>query len=343
MLPVSYSNHSLTEVESSSSQDKTPAPLHHHVEAVCQPIAVSSPASVRSPLLRQRRVMCFEDELSDDEDSDNTRNTGLFHRPTKSDPVNFSDARASGITKTDSAVATAASSLDINGNSEDGGDLQRCGSHDVPTPLYGSFSQCEEGITNKSDSPGSESPLMPIRKAGGASSMGSGPTNLIINSENYTSQDDGQLESKRSPKLEHKAVTRVKSMMSIEAPNLPQQLKSKVDDPSPGSGPSQPPSHTTQSGRNPKTAGGLVPHQHCKKEDASELVGVFTIDTVTLRRSEDESFGLDLEIMSSPLKVVISALRPGGAAERVCLIGFMVFDLTFIGICGFSTDDSAAQ
>ncbi|XP_034728300.1 PDZ domain-containing protein 2 isoform X3 [Etheostoma cragini] len=299
-----------TEV-ASHPQDKTPVPLVPHAEAVCQPITVSSPTSVRSPLLRQRRLMCSEDELSDGENSDNARNT-----PTKSDCVNFNDAQASEMSKIGSAVVSAASSLDINGNRDDGRDLQRCGSDDVTTPLYGSFSQCEEGVTNKSESPGSNSPFMPIRNAAGASSMGSGPSNLAINSDNYTNQDDGQLETKRSPKLEHKAVTRVKSMMSIEAPNLPQQQKSKVDEPPPVSGSSQSPSHVTPCGRNPKSAGGLVPHQHCKKADASELVGVCTIDTVTLKRSEDESFGLDLEIMSSPLKVVVAGLKPGGAAEK---------------------------
>nr|XP_033475917.1 PDZ domain-containing protein 2 isoform X1 [Epinephelus lanceolatus] len=315
---------SLSEVESgcvyNTSQDKTPFPLNHHVETVCQPTAVSSPTSARSPLLRQRRVMCFDDGLSDDEDSDTAGNTGLFRRPTKSDCLNFSDAQTSEISKTDSAVVTATSSLDINGNSENGGDLQRCGSRDVTTPLCGSLSQCVEGITN-SESAGSESPLIPVRcsvdhKAGVAGSPGCGSHNLTISNENYTNQDDGQLESKRSPKLEHKAVTRVKSMMSIEAPNLLQQQKTKTDEPSPGSGPSPPPPNATQCGRNPQTPGGLVPHQHCKKGDGSELIGVCTIDTVTLRRSEDESFGLDLEIMSSPLKVVIAGLKPGGAAER---------------------------
>ncbi|XP_059193852.1 PDZ domain-containing protein 2 [Centropristis striata] len=296
-----------------ASQDKTAVPLSHQVEAVSEPNTVSSPTSVRSPLLRQRRVLCFEDELSDDEDSINTKNIGLFHRPTKSDSVNFNEAQASEICKTELAGITSVSSLDINGNSEDG-DLLRCGSHEVSTPLYGGFSQ--EGTANMCESSGSKSPLMPIRKAGGASSVGSGPSNLTISSENYTNQDDGQLESKRSPKLEHKAVTRVKSMMSIEAPNLPQQQKSKVDEPSPGLGLSQPPSQLVQCGRNPKASGALVPHQDSKKGDTSELVGDCTIDTVTLKRSEDESFGLDLEIMSSPLKVVIAGIKPGGAAER---------------------------
>ncbi|XP_042344853.1 PDZ domain-containing protein 2 [Plectropomus leopardus] len=305
------------EVESgrvyNASQDKS---LNQHVEAVCQPIAVSSPASVRSPLLRQRRVMCFEDELSDDEDSDNAGNAGLFSRPAKSESLIFSDAQTSENSKMDSAVLSAKSSLDINGNSEDGGDLQTCGSRDVTAPLYGSFSHGEECINSESTSS-----HLPVRcpcdpKAGAAGSAGSVSSNLTINSENYTTQDDGQVDSKRSPKLEHKAVTRVKNMMSIEAPNLLQQQKPKADEPSPGSGPSPPPPHAAQCGRNPKTAGGLVPHQHCKRGEASELAGVCTINTVTLRRSEDESFGLDLEIMSSPLKVVVTGLKPGGAAER---------------------------
>nr|XP_040050735.1 PDZ domain-containing protein 2 [Gasterosteus aculeatus aculeatus]XP_040050736.1 PDZ domain-containing protein 2 [Gasterosteus aculeatus aculeatus] len=271
-----------------ASQDETR--VDHHVEAVGQPVGVCSPALARSPLLRQRRLMCFEDELSKEEDGEQARNTGLPHRPTKVDPPN----RSGG-----GPASQAPPPLDLNGNREEG-DVHKGGSHDD-----GSFPQCEEGIAIESESP--EGPLMPIRKPGGASA-------LVINSENHPHQEDGQLESKRSPKLEHKAVTRVKSMMSIEAPNLPQQQKAKAEDPSPGLG--LPPSQATQCGRNPKAAGGSVPHQPCKRGDASELVGVCTIDSVTLRRSEDESFGLDLEITSSPLKVVIVALRPGGAAER---------------------------
>lgn len=261
--------------------------------------------------------MCFEDVLSDEEDSITTRSTALLHRTTRSVP--FREAEASDISKCDSAVLIAASSLDINGNSEDDGGLQRCGSLEVTTPLCGSFSQCEEALTNKSESPGPESPLVLICKAGGSICTLS---HLSINSENCTNPDDAQPESKRSPKLEHKAVTRVKSMMSIEAPSPPQQQRSRADEPPPGIAPAQSPSSAPLEVRNPKTAGGLVPHQHCKKGDAGELVGVCTIDTVSLRRSEDESFGLDLEIMSSPLKVLIAGLKPGGAAERVRLSGF---------------------
>ncbi|KAF0033351.1 hypothetical protein F2P81_013417 [Scophthalmus maximus] len=289
---------SLVEVESghvfNASHDKTPVPPDRHGDEVCPPIAVSSPTSVRSPLLRQRRVMCFEDEFSEDEDSDNTGNAGLFPRPTQPDSLHLSDARASQTYKTGPAAvvtSSATSSLDVDGDG------------DGTTSLCGSFSQCEEGVTNKSKSPGSELPLV-----GGPSSVGSLSSSLTVRSENCTNQDDGQLESKRSPKLEHKAVTRVKSMMSIEAPNQQQASKSKADEP--------PPSQVTQSVRNPGVAGGSTPYQLCQRGEVSELVGVCAIDSVTLRRSEDESFGLDLEIMSSPLKVVITGLKPGGAAEK---------------------------
>lgn len=287
-----------------TSQDKTPVPLAHHVDVVHQPIAVSSPTSMQSPLLRQQTYL--EDELSDDEYSNSTENPGLLHRQTKSDSVNA---------KTDTVVVIATSLLD--GYSEDDGDFQRCGSNDVTTPLYCGFSQCEEVITSKSESPATESPLMPIRCPFDHNvRVGSGSNNLTIGSVYYTNKDDGQLESKHSPKLEHKAVTRVKSMMSTEAPHVPQQQKSKVDGSSPGLALSQSQFLATQCGRNPRIAGGLIHHEHCKKGYASELAGVCAIDTVTLWRSEDESFGLDLEIISSPLKVIIAGLKPGGAAER---------------------------
>ncbi|XP_060893475.1 PDZ domain-containing protein 2 isoform X4 [Labrus mixtus] len=303
---------SLTQVEResvySASQDKNAAPshAHQHAEAVCPPISVSSPTSVRSPLLRQRRVMCFEEQLSDEDDSDNA---GLFDKTTKTNSVNLSGARESYKSKTDLAIVSATSSLNVDGDSEDGGDYQ--GSIDVASPLHGSFSQCEEAL------PGSESPFMPIRCPSEHRAGSAGSSNLTINTESAVNKDDGQVESKRSPKLEHKAVMRVKSMMSIEAPNLTQQQKSRADEPSPGSTPSQPPAQASQGGKNTRTTtAGLIPNHHYKKGETSELAGVCTIDTVTLWRREDESYGLDLEIMSSPLKVVITGLKPGGAADR---------------------------
>ncbi|XP_041643763.1 PDZ domain-containing protein 2 isoform X3 [Cheilinus undulatus] len=294
---------SLTQAEGdpvyNASPVKNTAPVSdsQHPAAVGPPISVSSPTLVRSPLLRQRRVMCFDDQLSDDDDSDSV---GLFDKTIKSD----GGTRESHSSKMDLAVVSTTSSLNVDGDSEDG-DYQRSDSSDLTTPL---FSQNEEAP------PGSESPFMPIRcpsehRAGSLASP-----NLIINTESFISKDDGQVEPKRSPKLEHKAVMRVKSMMSIEAPNLSQQQKSRADEPSPGLTSAQITPSAVQGGRNPRSA--AVHHHHCKKAETSELAGVCTIDTVTLWRREDESYGLDLEIMSSPLKVVITGLKPGGAADR---------------------------
>uniref|UniRef100_UPI003AAE2EE9 PDZ domain-containing protein 2 n=1 Tax=Centroberyx gerrardi TaxID=166262 RepID=UPI003AAE2EE9 len=306
-----------------ATQGKTAVPLNHHVEAVCQPSVGTSPTSVRSPLLRQRRVMCYEDEPSDDdEDPDNTGKTPPFCRPMNSRVVPSGDAQASQLPENDSGIVIATSSLEVDEDSQDGGDLQRDGSSDMPTPLYGSSLESEDGIAINS---GSESPFMPIRcpfdhEAGVTASMSSGSSNLAVKKDTHTNRDGGQTESKRSPKLEHKAVTRVKSMMSIEAPNLPQPLKPKSDEPSPALASFQPPSQALQCGGIiPRTPGWVIPHQHCRKGEVNELAGVCTIDMVILRRSEEESFGLDLEIKSSPLKVIITGLRPGGAAERECM------------------------
>ncbi|KAK2837075.1 hypothetical protein Q5P01_014287 [Channa striata] len=264
--------------------------------------------------------MCSEDELSDDEDSDNTGQTGLFHRPTKSDSGTFSDVQNA---HTASELTVTTSSLDVDGDIEDGADFQKCGSSNVTTAPCHSLSQLDEGILNKSESPGSESPFVPIRSPSDYTVMVAGSTGpesstLTIVSENCTNQDDGSLEAKLSPKLEHKAVRRVKSMMSIEAPSTAQQQKAKADETCLDLAQNQPLPLGTESGRNPRTGTGLITPQDCKKGDTSELGGVCTIDTVTLKRSENESFGLDLEIVSSPLKVVIAGIKPGGAAEREC-------------------------
>jgi len=177
--------HSLAEMERNpvynSSQDKTSVLPNQHVEPFCPIITASSPASVRSPLLRQRQVICLEDELNDNEDSEVSE----------------------------------------------------------PEPL--------------------------------------------------------------------------KSKVDELAPSLLQIL-----------------SNSTLCGENPSIAAELNPQQLYGKGDACDLVGVCTIDTVTLRRSEEESFGLDLEIMSSPLKVIVAGLKPGSAAEWVCLFCMVLWQQKFL-------------
>ncbi|CAN9512699.1 unnamed protein product [Ophioblennius macclurei] len=267
------------------SEDQNSSSLNPTAEAVCQPLTVSSPALVRSLLLRQRRVMCFDDDLSDEEDSKNGANTGLFHKPHTFDPIRCRDTAKVSEGKAAVVMATL-----LDGDSEDGGDMQRFGSSDFTTLVCGPG---EEEADNKSGPPGSQSPFMPICCSLEAEHALRATSTFRSNSpsvSNGTNHHDGQVELKHSPKLEHKAVTWVKSMMSIEAPtsSCPQVQ-----------------SNNMECRRTPCTAG-----------DSSELLGVCTIDAVTLSRSEEESFGLDLEIMSSPVKVLITELKPGGAAER---------------------------
>ncbi|KAJ8396599.1 hypothetical protein AAFF_G00016650 [Aldrovandia affinis] len=170
-----------------------------HADSANQSSAGGSPTTVHSPLLRQRRVTCYEDE---NERAGRRRNSG-------DDP---------GV-----AIAVTTGESEPRGNVS-GGDAMTA----TPAPPL---------------PPGAESPNLMVKKDG---------------------HREVQLECKRSPKLEHKAVTRA----------------------------------------------------HCKRAEPCELAGVCTIEKVLLQRDETESFGMDLEISSAPLKVLITRLRPGGAAER---------------------------
>ncbi|XP_066509661.1 PDZ domain-containing protein 2-like isoform X1 [Hoplias malabaricus] len=255
----------------------------------------SSPGSVRSPLLRQRRVISYEDEVSDEElgpDGD----VGSFRRWHRGVPDGARHPH--NHQEDDSGIVMATSSVEVDDESQDSSEGQR--HSEPPTPLYGSSLESEEGA-------GADSPFMPIRGLE-HNSAGAG-TNLGVKKEPYR---EGQ-ESKRSPKLEHKAVTRVKSMMSIECPGPPQRTK----------GEETTATSTTTTVTTAPSQASLIgtrtpgrPQSLCRRGEPSELAGICTIETVVLKRSETESFGLDLEIKSSPLKVLITGLRPGGAAER---------------------------
>ncbi|XP_026066987.1 PDZ domain-containing protein 2-like isoform X1 [Carassius auratus] len=248
----------------------------------------SSPSSVRSPLLRQRRVICYEDEPSDDE-TGLEEDSGPFRRRLRgvSDGVHHHQEE-------DSGIVIATSSLEVDDESQDSSESHRQIGSEPATPLYGSSLESEEG---PSGLPCAESPFMSIRCMDAA-----GGTNLGVKKDAHR---EGQ-EVKRSPKLEHKAVTRVKSMMSIECPNPPQRAK--------GEEPPLLPANAAQVAQNSTRPPCRM--LHCKKGESSELAGVCTIETIVLQRNETESFGLDLEIKSAPLKVLITGLRPGGVAER---------------------------
>ncbi|XP_064792642.1 PDZ domain-containing protein 2-like [Oncorhynchus masou masou] len=292
------------------TDDKAPGVpvLNRPVETTQRQPSMCSPgsSSVRSPLLRQRRVVCRDDEVSDDEDAVTLPFRQVAGRVT-----------AMGVVA-DSDIMISTSSVELAEESE--------GPHVL---LHSNSLESQEGVGFVPSS-GAESPFMPIRRSdhhqtpggGGGSFPTTGPSNLGVRMD-----PQGPLEPKHSPKLEHKAVTRVKSMLSIEAPpiqptnqqNQNQRTKGEECPTSPSSQSlaPQPALASSHSLGRP----GCKPNLLCKKGEAcSELAGEepahCTIDKVVLRRSEEESFGLDLEIRSSPLKVVITGLRLGGAAER---------------------------
>lgn len=205
--------------------------------------------------------------------------------------------------------------------------------------------ESEDSAVGGSIPPGAESPFLPIRcfdhDRGGGGGGGGGPqgaagphNNLGVKKDPYRDGGGGGTgippEPKRSPKLEHKAVTRVKSMMSIECPSGgPQRHNSKGEENANSSHPAAGPPPTLHHNHSPtgtltRNGNGCRGPLHCRRGEPSELAGVCTIETVVLRRSESESFGLDLEIKSSPLKVVVTGLRAGGAAERVRTVSVIV-------------------
>ncbi|XP_048875074.1 PDZ domain-containing protein 2 [Brienomyrus brachyistius] len=237
---------------------KIPEPMDRHAD---QARLCSIPGSIRSPLLRQRRVICYDDEASDEDE----------------DPRCVSDKkRLFGMQPKAEA------------------ECRKLPGHGT---AIGVFSlEADEGRDVKPLPPGAESPFMPIRCL--EYEGGGGGTNLGIQKEPVR---EVLLESKRSPKLEHKAVIRVKSMMSIECNNLSNQPKGEETHPS-----------SVQTAPCPL----VCPMPLCKKAELRKMGSACTTETVLLQRNEEESFGLDLEIKSSPLKVLITGLQPGGPAER---------------------------
>ncbi|XP_067840985.1 PDZ domain-containing protein 2 isoform X2 [Heptranchias perlo] len=260
----------------SLSNGKPAVPINKHVEVARQASLSGSPKSIRSPLLRQRRVTCYDD-ISDDED---------FVKPTEN--VRLKQAQrdtAQKIPEEDSGIVIATSSVDVDDESQDG-ELLRNISSDGAMPLYDSSLESEDSSMEQMV----DSPFMPLKFFESSSSTDTSHSNLGVK--------ESQMESKRSPKLEHKAVTRVKSMMSIECP--PNLLRQKNEEHHPHSS---------------KPIARPLPHS--KKAETIDTSGLCcTETTIYLSRKESESFGLDLEIKASPLRVLITGLQPGGAAER---------------------------
>ncbi|XP_062898872.1 PDZ domain-containing protein 2 isoform X1 [Mobula hypostoma] len=291
------------------SSGKAAAPHSRHVEVAHQSSLNGSPKSIRSPLLRQRRVICYDD-VSDEEDLVKVEEN-IHLKQSQRDT-------AQKIPEGDSDIIIATSSVEVDDESQDG-ELQRNISSEGATSAYGSSLESEDSSMEQMV----DSPFMPLKFFESSSSTETNHSNLGVK--------EGQLESKRSPKLEHKAVTRVKSMMSIECP--PNLLRQKNEE-----------HHSPSSKPVPR------PLPHSKKTESADASGPHHTETIHLSRKPSESFGLDLEIKASPLRILVTSLQPGGVAEReskgklgpgdeVVLVNSMpVCNMSYQETCSFMND-----
>ncbi|KFP60765.1 PDZ domain-containing protein 2, partial [Cariama cristata] len=212
--------------------------LHNkHVESVRPGILSDSPKSARSPFHRQRRVVFYDGDVSDDDEKSES---------------------------------------------------PRCSGTETSSPVFSNSVESADSTLEQIDSP-----FFPII----AFDYSSVPE-VRLGSLSLKELREAQLESKKSPRLEHRAVTRVKSMMSTECRSLQRQ-------------------RIEEHGSYNKPVARTLPHS--KKCEAPDCAGQGQGEIVTLVRNEHESFGLDLEIQAMPLKVVVTGLRPGGAAEMSAL------------------------
>ncbi|NXS49210.1 PDZD2 protein, partial [Balaeniceps rex] len=249
----------------SPTSGRSPGLHNKHVESVRPGILSDSPKSARSPFHRQRRVVFYDGDISDDDESSHLQRS----------------QRAKS--QEDTGIVITTSSVEIDDESQDS-ESPRCSGTEMSSPVFSNSAESADSTLEQIDSP-----FFPII----AFDYSSVPE-VRLSSLSLKELREAQLESKRSPKLEHRAVTRVKSMMSTECRSLQRQ-------------------RTEEHGSYNKPVARMLPHS--KKCEAPDGSGQGQGEIVTLVRNEHESFGLDLEIQAVPLKVVVTGLRPGGAAE----------------------------
>lgn len=266
----------------SPSSGNSPALTNKHREAVRHVSFSDSPKGGRTAFQRQRRIAFYDGDASDEDDF--AKQDGVqFQRGPKPKGQKKAEGNCEVVTPagpTESADATREKGFSVDIHHESTASI-----------LKDSVESAKESPVKSLDA--SHKP------------------------EHHLSLKDyreAQLESKRSPKLEHKAVTRVKSLMSIEYHGVP---RPKNEEHSPCN----------------KPVGRALPNVW-KIEAQESPFGQSHTEVVTLTRNEKESFGLDLEIHATPLRVVITGLRPGGAAERVMLL-ILSFEI-FPSVCFFS-------
>jgi len=254
---------------SSSTSGRSSCLHNKHVESVRPGILSDSPKSARSPFHRQRRVVFYDGDASDDDESSHLQRS----------------QRAKS--QEDAGFVITTSSVEADDEIQDSNSARHIGT-ETSSPVFSSSVESVDSTPEQIDSP-----FFPII----AFDYSSVPE-VRLSSLSLRELREAQLESKRSPRLEHRAVTRVKSMMSTECRSLQRQ-------------------RTEEHGSYNKPVARMLPHS--KKCEAPDGAGQCQGEIVTLVRNEHESFGLDLEIQAMPLKVVVTGLRPGGAAERVAI------------------------
>ncbi|KAL8204027.1 UNVERIFIED_CONTAM: hypothetical protein K2H54_066213 [Gekko kuhli] len=275
----------------SPTRGNSPAPTNKHRETVRHVSFSDSPKGGRTAFQRQRRIAFYDGDASDEDDF--AKQDGV---PVQRGPKPKGQKKAEG----NCEVVTATGPTEgVDANREKG--------FSADSPHASTACIFRDSVESAKESPVKS--LDPLHAP-----------------EHHLSLKDyreAQLESKRSPKLEHKAVTRVKSLMSIEYHGVPRPKNEEHG-----------PCH--------KPVGRALPNIW-KSEAQDSPLGLSRMEVVTLTRNEKESFGLDLEIHATPLRVLITGLRPGGAAERASMgrmtAGDEILSINGIPIHEFSYDD----
>ncbi|KAM5192172.1 LOW QUALITY PROTEIN: PDZ domain-containing protein 2 [Mantella aurantiaca] len=262
-----------------------------------------SSQSIRSPLQRQRRIVCYDDDDASEEDDFVKKEQKHFCDPKKKNGDE------------DSGIVMTTPSLDVD-EEVPPDELPRSILGEAGTSLCGSSVESEDSSVEHMV----DSPFTAIKAFEYTTRAENHPSSLGIKDPL-----EGQSENKRSPKLEHKAVTRVKSMLSNENPNASK--------------------HKNEENKSSAKVSKTTPVM--KKSEGVEVLGRCNTETVELLCSEYESVGLDLEIKQSPVRVIITGIRPQGETgkesmgklapgdEIISINGIQVRDMSYQETCDY--------
>ncbi|KAG8131202.1 putative PDZ domain-containing protein [Naja naja] len=296
--PHSSATKELSLCSSPATGNSSPGPLSKPRETAARHVSFSdSPKGPQSAFQRQRRIAFYDGDVSDEDDFAK-QDGDSFQRGSRSKGQRKGD--------NDCNISTAAPSVQNGDTSQERESATNICSNLAARNLAESVG---EHTADNPFLPGKELHHLPELHPG------------YLNVKDFREEP---LETKRSPKLEHKAVTRVKSLMSIEYHGVP---RPKNED----------------HGACTRASGKVLPS--IQKNEAQEIpLELSHVESITLSRNENESFGLDLEIHANPLRIVITGLQPGGAAERASMGRLVprdeILSINAIPIYGFSYEEA---